>query len=101
LRTGVVEVERKRDDLAFPHELCCGDDVFWTRIVERTDFVVRSPFAPVLVFLGSVAQVLTCDFLGRHGDSFFSGLEELASGELKALWPGRGTGCLLRGAQER
>src|SRR5262249_30677406 len=87
LRTGVVEVERKRDDLAFAHELCCGDDVFWARIVERTDFVVRSPLTPVLVFLGRVAQVLACDFHGCHGDSFFpGGLEELASGELDALW---------------
>src|SRR5437870_5546545 len=87
LRASVVEVKRKRDDLAFAHEPCRGDDVFRTRIVERADLVVRPPLAPVLVFLGRVAQVLACDFLGRHGDSFFlRGLEELASGELERLW---------------
>src|SRR5262249_1897132 len=70
LRTGMVEVKSKRNDLAFAHEPCCRDDVFRTGIVERTDLVVRPPLAPVLVFLGSVAQVLACDFLGRHGDTF-------------------------------
>src|SRR5262249_15162706 len=71
LRAGVIEVERERDDLAFAHEPRRGDDVFRTRIVERADLVVRPPLAPVLVFLGRVAQVLACDFFGRHGDSFF------------------------------
>ena len=58
LRPGVVEVERERDHLAFLHQLRGGDDVLRAREVERADLVVRAPFAPVLVFLRSVAEVL-------------------------------------------
>src|SRR5262249_16118011 len=70
LRTGVVEVERQRDDLAFAHEPWRRDEVLGTGIVERADLVVRTPLSPVLVFLGRVAKILTCDFLGWHGISF-------------------------------
>ena len=102
LRTGVVEVERKRDDLAFTHESCRGDDVLRMRIVERAYLVVRPPLAPVLVFLGRVAQVLACDFLGRHGDTFSERARRVCFWRARgAVGKGRGTGCLLRDAQQR
>jgi hypothetical protein len=68
LRTGVVEIERQRDDLAFAHEPCRGEDILGTGVVEGADLVVWSPLAPVLVFLGRVAKVLACDFSCRHDD---------------------------------
>jgi len=102
LRTGMVEVKRKRDDLAFAHEPCCGDDIFRTRIVERADLVVRPPLAPVPVFFGRVAQVLACDFLGRHGDTFSERTRRAwfwwARGD---VGKGRGAGCLLHDPQRR
>src|SRR5262249_21964577 len=72
LRTGVVEVERERDDFAFAHEPCRRDDVLGTGVVERADLVIRPPLAPILVFLGRVAEVLARDFIGRHWRSFFA-----------------------------
>src|SRR5207249_10975380 len=57
-RTGVVEVERERDDLAFAHQARRGDDVLGPRVVERADLVLRAPSSPVLVLLGGFAQVL-------------------------------------------
>jgi hypothetical protein len=70
LRTRMIEIERERDDLAFAHESGRRDDVLGMRIVERTDLVGRAPLAPILVFLGRVAEVLAGDFPGRHGNSF-------------------------------
>ena len=67
LRAGVVEIERERDHLSLAHQPRRGDDVLRRRVVERADLVVRAPFAPVLVFLGSLAQVLPGDLL-VHGD---------------------------------
>ena len=63
LRTGVVEVERERNHLALLHQPRGGDDVLRRREIERANFIVGTPFAPVLVLLGRVAQVLARDFL--------------------------------------
>jgi hypothetical protein len=77
LRTGVVEVERQRDDLAFAHEPCRRDDVLGAGVVERADLVVWSPLSPILVFLYGVAKVLTCDFLGGHWSVLYVGAREV------------------------
>src|SRR5262249_16052232 len=69
LRPELVEVERKRDHLAFLHQPGSRDDVLRARIVERADLVVRSPFAPVLVRLGGLAHVVSGQLGDRHGGS--------------------------------
>jgi hypothetical protein len=66
LRARVIEVQRKRDHFALPDQARSSDDVLWSRIVERADLVVRSPFAPILVLLSSLAHVLTGDLSCRH-----------------------------------
>ncbi len=71
LRTGMVEIERERDHLAFTHQLRRRDDVLRAGIVERADLVIRPPLAPVLVFLRRIAEVLAVDLLGAHDVSLF------------------------------
>ena len=68
LRAVVVEIERQRDHLAFFHQLRRGDDVFGRGVIERADLVVGTPFAPVLVFLRGLAEVVARDFF--HSLSF-------------------------------
>ena len=58
----LIEIERERDHLALLDEPGGGDDVLGTGVVQRADFVVRAPLAPVLVFLRRVAKVLAGEF---------------------------------------
>ncbi len=62
----MIEIERERDDLALLHEPRRRDDVFGGRVIERSDFVIGAPFAPVLVRLRSIAHVLAGDLSGGH-----------------------------------
>jgi hypothetical protein len=66
LWAGMIEIERERNDLAFFDEAGRGNDVLRRRIVECADLIVGTPFAPIFVLLGSVADVLTGDLSSRH-----------------------------------
>src|SRR4029079_14151883 len=66
LRPGMIEIERERDHLALLQEPRRRDDVFGRRIIERSNFVIGPPFAPVLVLLRSIAHVLAGDLSGDH-----------------------------------
>src|SRR5207245_11244853 len=70
LRPGVVEVERERDHLALLHQPRRSDDVLGLRVVEGPDFVLGAPLAPVLVFLRSIAQILSGELAAWHRASF-------------------------------
>ena len=43
-----------------------GDDVLGTSIIKRADLVVGAPFAPVLVFLRGLAEVVSRYFAPGH-----------------------------------
>src|SRR5262249_61592037 len=43
-----------------------GDDVFGLRVIERAGLVVRAPFAPVLVFLRGLLEILSRRFAHGH-----------------------------------
>src|SRR4029450_3599711 len=70
LRAGVIEVERKRNYLSLFNQPRRRDDVFGSRVVERADFVVGTPLAPVFVFFRSCTEILSGEFAGGHRASF-------------------------------
>ena len=67
----VVEVEREGDDLPLFHQSRRGDDVLGPRVVQRADFIVGTPLAPVLVFLRGIAEILVGELARGHGNSLF------------------------------
>src|SRR6266581_2994644 len=70
LRAVVVEVESQRDHFALFHQPRRSDDVLGLRVVEGPDLVLGAPLAPVLVFLRSVAQILSGELAAWHRASF-------------------------------
>jgi hypothetical protein len=66
LRAVIVKIERQRNHLALFHELRRCNDVFGLRVIERADLVIGTPFAPVLVFLRGLAEIVSRHFAPGH-----------------------------------
>ena len=63
LRTVLIEIKPQRKRFALAHERCGGNEVIGLDVIERADFVIRSPFAPVFQTLGRRLYGAHCDVL--------------------------------------
>src|SRR5262249_32937380 len=61
LRSGMIEIQCGGNRLARRDETGGSNDIIRRRIVERTNLIIRTPLAPILVLLRGLSDVLTGD----------------------------------------
>ena len=70
LRSAIIEIQRQRKHLSLADKSRCFHDVFRRNVVERADFVFRTPAPPIAQPLGRGGYVLEVYFgFRRFGHS--------------------------------